>query len=65
MVRKFVYVPGPDPHLAPLHAERTSSAARLVQWLLLGVAITISVIGFSMAKASSTEAPAATPTTVP
>jgi hypothetical protein len=65
MVRKFVFVPGAEPHVAPrgasratgtststisAHATATATTTKVMQWVLLGVALAISAVAFSAAK---------------
>ncbi len=68
MVRKFVFIPGAEPHIAPLHGvERAMSVRRIsggasvrhdgpgrmaMQWVLLVLALAVSAIAFSAAKAA-------------
>jgi hypothetical protein len=59
MVRKFVFVPGPEPYVAPRRIERSAGASKAMQWLLLGLALTVSAVGFSLAKSTAAESHAA------
>ena len=68
MVHKFVFVPGAEPHVSPVERVPTrggssgalgirhpipSKLAMHMQWLLLGIAIGVSAVAFSVAKAKS------------
>lgn len=52
MVRKFVFVPGADPGASRRSVSRTTEVSKVTQWLLVALALTISAIGFSLAKPS-------------
>lgn len=58
MVRKFVFVPGAEPRVAPRQATRATStsspthATKVMQWVLLGLALAVSAVAFSAAKRS-------------
>ncbi len=53
MERNYVYVPTSSPNMLRLSTQRAENAARVMQWVLIALALTVSGICLSMVDAGN------------